>query len=373
MVVSAYRSLAELPAAARALIDGDRQRESQQGGLWFRLLLQEAMSLGQQTFIWVVADDQGRPLVLLPLRERSGSGRSLRPQGPQSLNAPFASHCHPFVAEGPGDLTAAFGALFRAVVTDRRCDSIKLGPLAGEGPVYAAMIEGMRVAGLVVHPQFAFANWYLNVGGRSAEQYFEDIPARLSNTIRRKTGRFTALERSGIRVVSGLEGLEDAIADCETVYRRGWQAEQTYQGFEPGLWRACAARGWLRLGLLYAQGEPAAAQCWLVNGETALIFSLAFDGQFGQLSPGTVLMAHMMRHVIDVDRVTRVDFLVGDDDYKRDWMSHRRERWSLLGLNPRTARGRLGIVRHVGVRTLKRALGRPLAPPPRESSGRHRV
>ena len=48
-----------------------------------------------------------------------------------------------------------------------------------------------------------------------------------------------------------------------------------------------------------------------------------------------------------------VDFLKGDDAYKQDRMSHRRERWGLLAMNPRTARGLLGIARHKGARLVK--------------------
>jgi hypothetical protein len=51
-----------------------------------------------------------------------------------------------------------------------------------------------------------------------------------------------------------------------------------------------------------------------------------------------------------------VDYLTGDDNYKRDWMSQRRERWGILALNPRTPLGALAIARHVGGRTAKNAV-----------------
>jgi len=57
--------------------------------------------------------------------------------------------------------------------------------------------------------------------------------------------------------------------------------------------------------------------------------------------------------------VEKIDYLSGDDSYKRDWMSHRRELWGILALNPRTVRGVLGIARHVGGRSVKKA-GRTL-------------
>ena len=67
-----------------------------------------------------------------------------------------------------------------------------------------------------------------------------------------------------------------------------------------------------------------------------------------------------MRRAIDVDRVEVVDRLQGDDPYKREWMSHRRERWGILAMNPRTTRGVLGLLRHVIGRFVKRALLAPL-------------
>jgi hypothetical protein len=41
-------------------------------------------------------------------------------------------------------------------------------------------------------------------------------------------------------------------------------------------------------------------------------------------------------------------------------MSHRRERWGILALNPRTPRGVLGILRHVTGRFVKRAVMAPV-------------
>ena len=46
-----------------------------------------------------------------------------------------------------------------------------------------------------------------------------------------------------------------------------------------------------------------------------------------------------MRHSIDVDHAEEVDYLTGDDAYKQDWMSHRRERRGIVAFNPLTVRG----------------------------------
>jgi CelD/BcsL family acetyltransferase involved in cellulose biosynthesis len=246
------------------------------------------------------------------------------------------------------------------IANEPRCEGLKLEPLAPEEPIFGHLVAALRAAGLVIHPFFSFYNWYLVVAGRSADEILEALPPRLANTIHRKSRSLDASARARVRLFTRPDDVETAIADCERVYRRGWQSEGRYQGFAPGLMRACANHGWLRLGVLYVDEVPAAAQFWIVVGRYALIFSLAYDEQYAKLSLGTILMAHMLRHAVDEDRVEVVDFLQGNDAYKRDWMSHRRERWGIIAMNPRKVRGILGIARHRGGWMAKRLLLFPL-------------
>jgi hypothetical protein len=59
-----------------------------------------------------------------------------------------------------------------------------------------------------------------------------------------------------------------------------------------------------------------------------------------------------MQYVIEQDRVTEVDYLIGDDAYKKSWVSDRRERWGLVAYNPKTASGLLGLGRELTGRTV---------------------
>jgi CelD/BcsL family acetyltransferase involved in cellulose biosynthesis len=67
-----------------------------------------------------------------------------------------------------------------------------------------------------------------------------------------------------------------------------------------------------------------------------------------------------MRQVIDIDRVQEIDYLTGDDAYKNQWMSHRRERRGLIAFNPRTVGGLAALVRESSARRVKHLL-RPRA------------
>jgi CelD/BcsL family acetyltransferase involved in cellulose biosynthesis len=110
--------------------------------------------------------------------------------------------------------------------------------------------------------------------------------------------------------------------------------------------------GWSRLAVLYIKGQPVAAQLWFVCHDKAVIFRLAYDKAWKSYSPGSILTCFLMEYVIDTDKVEEIDFLTGNDAYKQDWMSVRRERYAMCCvLNVKSA-GRFGLL----VDSLKRML-----------------
>jgi CelD/BcsL family acetyltransferase involved in cellulose biosynthesis len=87
--------------------------------------------------------------------------------------------------------------------------------------------------------------------------------------------------------------------------------------------------GWSRLAVLYVKGQPVAVQLWFVLRGKASIFRLAYNEAWKQYSPGSILTSSLMEYVIDTDKVEEIDFLTGNDAYKQDWMSDRRECFAL--------------------------------------------
>jgi len=91
--------------------------------------------------------------------------------------------------------------------------------------------------------------------------------------------------------------------------------------------------------VLFVKQQPVAAQLWFVLHGKANIFRLAYDQAWKQYSPGSILTSFLMEYVIDTDNVTEIDFLTGNDTYKQDWMSERRERWALSCVKRRKPTG----------------------------------
>jgi hypothetical protein len=207
-----------------------------------------------------------------------------------------------------------------------------------------------------VQTYFCFGNWYLKVGSRTYAEYFETLPSQVKNTLKRKKRQLEKAAKVRIVLYQDEASLDEALRAYEQIYAVSWKVQEPYPKFIPGLCRTCAAAGWLRLGVIYVDDQPAAAQIWIVSAGIAAIYKLAYDERFAKLSAGSILTAHLMEHAIDVDKVHEIDYLTGDDAYKKDWMSDRRERWGIVAFNPRTPRGLLAAALHLGARAARRSI-----------------
>ena len=291
---------------------------------------------------------------VLPM-QLSGGGGHLLPRLLSGVQNYYSCQFGPTVSGPPSQ--QLFEQLFGGLGADRP-DVIDLHPLDRQQPCFDWLRAALRSNGWWVDSYFCAGNWQLQVNGRSYSEYFASLPSRLKNTLRRKK---QALERTGqlqLEIIADAEQVERLIDAYTAIYNASWKQPEPYPDFMPGLIRTCARQGWLRAGLAYVDDRPAAAQIWIVHNAQALIYKLAYDEQFGKLSIGSILTAALMQHVIDTDRVELVDYLMGDEPYKRDWMSRRNERWGIIAYTPRTLPGLLAAARHFGGKWLK-TIGKP--------------
>lgn len=216
-------------------------------------------------------------------------------------------------------------------------DVMELRPLAYEESVF--LLAQLKQTGLPCVNFFCFGNWYLELNGRSFNEYFAGRSSQLKNTVSRKSKKFFKLEGTRIEIITSEQDLAKGLSAYERVYHSSWKVEEPFPDFMPGLMKLAVSVNGLRLGVAYLGDKAIAAQIWIVADNTASIFKLAYDEDYKQYSAGTILTTKLMEYVIDVDKVEVVDYLCGDDAYKKDWMSHRRERWGVLIFNPSTFKG----------------------------------
>ena len=303
---------------------------------WYRNWLENVLDkeLGSESF-FVFEKDQALQFIL-PLKVSvSDFGCRLL----EGLSNYYSPVYQPVFADNSCDLQFFFHQLKGKIPA---WDTLTLNAMPKE-QVFS-LLPVLKEAGLPGIPFYCFANWYLEVNQRSFDQYFSTLSSRLKNTVTRKTRQFNKLEGARLEVVTTAQQLDKAIDAFQLIYTLSWKEEETYPEFISGLIKVAAEQGGLRLGLAYLQDKPIAAQLWIVADNTAYIYKLAYDESYKPLSVGSILTAKLMRHVIDVDKVACVDYLSGDDAYKKDWMSHRRERWGVKAFNSSTWRGCLEMM-----------------------------
>ena len=224
---------------------------------------------------------------------------------------------------------------------------VRLQPLDADAPWLAGLEVGLRAAGYRTARYFAFGNWYQPVPASGFAAYWSERPSALRNSVERGRRRLDKAGDWRIDIVAepGAE-LEAALAAYQAVYAQSWKQPEPCLEFIPELVKLAAERGWLRLGVLWLNGEPLAAQLWLTCGSKANIYKLAYVKGMEKLSAGSVLTQALMQYAMDVDRVSEVDYLSGDDAYKADWMAVRRERMGLEAFDMRRPAGLLAASLH---------------------------
>lgn len=328
---------------------------------WFRNLVETTGEPGQELRLCGLEGgrDGQSPLAVLVARCRGrrstlGTARTL-----SSFSNMYTTLFGPILPPTPSDPGAIASQLAAAICAQRPAwDVIHVNALDRDSPVFSGFVEGFRRADMVAHPYFHFGNWYEDTSAASIQEFIQRRPSTLRNTLRRKGKKLDADGRVRFELITGASGLEDGVSAYEKVYGASWKGREPHPRFSAGLIRAAASAKCLRLGIMYMDGEPAAAQIWIVAGGGATIYKLVHDERFKQLSLGSILTIRIMEHVIEVDRVREVDFGRGDDPYKSQWLSQRRERWGIMAFNPRTLHGAIGAVRHMGGHAVKAALKR---------------
>ncbi len=305
---------------------------------WFDNLLRHAPDNCQSILLPCVVED-GKVLAMMPLVMRSSEHW-------YALTNLYSSLYTLLLAEHKQQETIE--CLARGL-SQLPFSSLRLEPIAENDRNLQGFQQAMESLGISCHRTFRHYNWIHRTRGQTFADYMEARPAKVRNTITRKERKLDREYGYTIRLYTG-DCLQQAMADYNAVYQKSWKANELYGDFIEGLACSLAVPGWLRLAILYIEQKPVAAQFWFVVHGKASIFKLAYDEDWKRYSPGSILTSYLMRHVIDTDRVEEIDFLTGNDAYKQDWMSGRRQRWALYCINKTKPE-------HSGIRLLKRLRG----------------
>ncbi len=158
------------------------------------------------------------------------------------------------------------------------------------------------------------------------EAYLAGRAAHVRSALRRKRKKLGQAGQLHLECTSGVAGWRAAFADVLRVERRSWKhaagssltARPQVGAFYERLTRVLAERGWLRLYLLYLDGEPIAHLCAAsFRGELwGLMPSYVED--LRQLSPGIVLATLVLQQAFERREESCFDLLGIESRWKRE-------------------------------------------------------
>lgn len=299
---------------------------------WFEVFSAHvAPRLGEQLWLSLLKD--GKAVAILPLLACAEGGLSVL----KSMGNYYSPYFDVICQEEGGEqfLRELIAQAGREL---RNYDIIRLSPLTSSAA--RRIRAAFSSQGYLTHSYHHTENWRLQkIAG--FDHFWSSRPSQLRSTVERKGKKLKALEHKFEIYTHALS--DDVVAEYGDIYLRSWKRDEPFPTFIPALLHQASRAGTLRLGMLYIDGRPVAAQIWFVASATAYIYKLAYDPRFAHLSVGSLLSQHLFRHAIDIDRVTSIDYLTGSDAYKADWMDSHRELTGLEMSSPFRIRGTLVV------------------------------
>lgn len=318
-----YTDWVQLPESANALFEQAEKNSIFFSRPWFENLAAVGLDDDQSMLLACVVAEN-KVMAILPLIKRADKNNGY------ALRHRYTPHYSLLISDE--DQQQVLACLAKGL-KQLPVNALLLEPIVDEDNSMIALQQSLQTAGYQCERVFRFYNWILRLQGQSYEEYMAARPARLRNTISRKKRKLEREHGYDIRLFTG-EEVPQAMSDYYAVFKTSWKVNEQYVDFLDGMVasfsrvNACGP-GWSRLAVLYVAGQPAAAQLWFVHHGKASIFRLAYDEAWKKYSPGSILTSFLMEYVIDTDKVEEIDFLTGNEAYKPDWMSDRRECFAL--------------------------------------------
>ena len=325
-----------------------------QSRAWFDNLRRHAAPAGDRVRLYAVEAADGNPLALIPgvysrLYETHPRARVLH------FLHPDGSNYLPLLAPGSENPLRVVELVLQSLYSDRRAyDVLRFSPL-GRGSAFADGLSNMLRRN--AHPLeiYRFSDdCYATTTPGSAASYLAARPPSLCATLELASQTLRAAGRIRFRLVRLPEEVDAGLRDYRKVLEQfGTEPASESADYLPGIVRAAAECGALRLGFIDLDGAPVAAQFWILSAGTARCLRILSTEHVIDIPLTDILIQDLAAQFIEDDRVAEMAFGAIDLRLATNWATGRRERIGLAAFNPRTWRGLKGAARHVGARYIK--------------------
>lgn len=220
-----------------------------------------------------------------------------------------------------------------------RIASLTLSPVPDSDGSASLLQNALKSAGWASVIRETSASGSAAVAGQSFEAYWAARPGHLRSRFRDEVAKASF----DTQVFTRLDA--DAWQALEETCRGGSTPGAGTSGFLEEVAATESEAGCLRLGLCRIDEAVVAGQLWTVeNGIARCHLTACREGASGR-SPGTILTAAMLHHLIDEDKVDTIDFGAGDEGDKADWVDGSAPLFRVEAYNPAMLAGLWGATK----------------------------
>lgn len=317
---------------------------------WYRLLQKHVFGADGNNRYFLQENHAGTQSILLPMRTEKLYGLFTL----SAMQNYYSTDYRPFITSNEcTDLTAS---LLDGICALKRPVLFTFEPVDVHTPEWNLMIDALKRTGYSLRYEPVQSNWYHRLES-DYSQYIGSRPTQLKNTIRRKYKLLEKTHQHSIKIYNSRSNVDEVIEAYQLVYENSWKQPEPSLEFIPDLIRYLANSNTLYMGVLMVEDQAIATQLWVLQNQTAYIYKLAYDKKYRKLSPGTVLMADMIRQVMESENINRLDFMSGDDEYKKMWMNEKTIKYRALAFDRKSIFGRIGRLYFDSIRPLMNRAG----------------
>jgi len=212
-------------------------------------------------------------------------------------------------------------------------DIIELEPIPEEDSTFTVVDLVLSEAGLKKRQYSCFGDWYLDEINYSGDEYINGRPKNTRLELKRRKKRLEEVGQLEFQIGRDKDKVDYYINLYHEVRGKSWKQPEMDILFQRDFRRLAAEKGWLRFGFLFVNGSPIAAQLRIVFNGVAYFMDTVHDPNYNQFAPGSILRAEFTKYLIDVDKISEIDNIRGDEAYKKEWTPKRRERKGITIFN----------------------------------------
>lgn len=306
-----------------------------------------------ELYTLLVYDDHGRVVGIAPWyveRSLSGAGTIHFLGDGEVCSDHQTILCPPGREEEVADAIADWLADDRPTVSDwltgqahDRWDHLEFDGIDVEDVAMTRLVAQLDKRGCLTHRDPGLNCWLIELPD-SFDAFLAGLSKNRRAQARKALERVDDGSRFQLHRVEHAEDFQRGWNVLVDLHQRRWQSlgepgcfsSETFATFHRDVARRLLERGELRLWWLEHEGRPVSVEYQFALGGTISAYQSGIDPEALELEPGRMTQVATKRWAIE-HQFKRLDYLRGDEDYKKNWRAVPHATWNLRIAAPRAA------------------------------------